>query len=140
VHGGLRRRPEQRRLHRALVTMDSTTQVTCVCCPRGCTVTVDQSGRVTGNGCRNGAAYAQQQPQWPQRRVTGEIRVRGGAANRCAVKTDRPVPEELLDVIQDTLRTLEVEAPIYVSQVLVGDLCGSGANLVACGNVSRKTE
>jgi CxxC motif-containing protein len=120
--------------------MDSTTQVTCVCCPRGCTVTVDQSGRVTGNGCRNGAAYAQQQLQSSLRRVPGEVRVRGGAADRCAVKTDRPVPTELLVIIRDTLSSLEVDAPIYVSQVLIRDLCGSGVNLVACGNVPCKTE
>jgi CxxC motif-containing protein len=118
--------------------MDSITQVTCVCCPRGCTVTADPSGTLSGNGCRKGAAYAQQQLQSPLRRVTGEVRVRGGCADRCSVKTDRPVPTELLDAIRGILSALEAEAPIFVSQVLVRDLCGTGANLVACGNVPQK--
>jgi CxxC motif-containing protein len=48
------------------------------------------------------------------------------------------VPKELLDAIRDSLSTLEAEAPIFVSQVLVRDLCGTGANLVACGNVPQK--
>jgi CxxC motif-containing protein len=48
------------------------------------------------------------------------------------------VPTELLDAIRGILSALEAEAPIFVSQVLVRDLCGTGANLVACGNVPQK--
>jgi CxxC motif-containing protein len=44
----------------------------------------------------------------------------------------------MLDAIRDSLSTLEADAPIFVSQVLVRDLCGTGANLVACGNVPLK--
>lgn len=117
--------------------MSRTTQITCVCCPRGCAVTVDDSGAVSGNGCRNGHAYALQQLRDPLRRVTGEVRVRGAAIDRCPVKTDRPVPAERLAEIEAVLRTAVVEVPVYVSQVLLRDLCGTGANLVACASLPR---
>lgn len=139
MHGGLRRRPEQRRLHRALVSgMSRTTQVTCVCCPRGCSVRVDEAQQVSGNGCRNGAAYALQQLRDPLRRVTGEVRIVGAAVDRCPVKTDRPVPVDQLDQVAEALKALEVTAPVTVSQVLVRDFCGTGANLVACASISKQ--
>lgn len=101
---------------------------------------VDEAGAVSGNGCRNGRAYALQQLRSPLRRVTGEVRLRGAAVDRCPVKTDRPVPEERLEEIGAALRSLEAEAPVFVSQVLVRDLCGTGANLVACASLGRGNE
>ena len=112
-------------------------QINCVCCPRGCAVTVDESGAVSGNGCRNGRAYALEQLGNPRRRVTGEIRVRGAAVERCPVKTDRPVPVDCLEEQEALLRATVVEAPVYVSQVLLRDVCGTGANVVSCASLSR---
>lgn len=112
--------------------------VTCVCCPRGCTVTVDEAGSVSGNGCRNGAAYALQQVGAPARRVTGEVRIHGAAVDRCPVKMDRPVSPDRLSDVESALRALEVEAPVYVSQVLLRDVCGTGANVISCGSIAKK--
>lgn len=115
-------------------------QIACVCCPRGCTVTVDSAGRVSGNGCRNGAAYALERIQGTQRRITGRIRIRCAAVDHCMVKTDRPVPAQYLEEIESLLGSMEAEAPVYVSQVLIRDLCGTGANLVSCSSISRTTD
>lgn len=112
--------------------------VTCVCCPRGCSVTVDETGGVRGNSCRNGAAYALQQMGTPARRVTGEVRIHGAAVDLCPVKTDRPVSPERLENVEAALRALKVEAPVYVSQVLLRDVCGTGANVVSCGSIAKK--
>lgn len=120
--------------------MNQRAQVVCVCCPRGCTVSVDRSGSVSGNGCRNGAAYAMDQFRGPGRRFNGEVRIRRAAVERCQVKTDRPVPPDRLEEIEAVLSTMELESPVYVSQVLLRDLCGTGANLVSCSSIPRTTD
>lgn len=122
--------------------MRKITEITCTCCSRGCVVCVDESNgnAVSGNGCRNGAAFAIHELSNPKRRVGGEVRVVGADTDRCPVKTDRAVSKDDLPNIARELQELQVEAPIFVSQVLVSDLCGTGANLVACATIPRAEE
>lgn len=120
--------------------MRKVTEITCVCCPNACQVRVDETNgnAVSGNRCRNGAAYAIHELNNPKRRVSGEVRVIGADVDRCPVKTDRVVPRETLGNIAQALDELRVEAPIYVSQVLARDIAGTGANLVACKTIPKK--
>ena len=119
--------------------MRKITEITCVCCSRGCVVSVDESNgnAVSGNGCSNGAAFAIHELSNPKRRINGEVRVTGAEVAKCPVKTDGAVSKDDLPNIARLLQELRVEAPIYVSQVLVSDLCGTGANLVACATIPK---
>ncbi|MCC8075916.1 MAG: DUF1667 domain-containing protein [Clostridiales bacterium] len=117
--------------------MRKITEVICPCCPNECHVRVDETNgnAVTGNGCSNGEAFAIHELTNPKRRVEGEVRVTGGILDRCRVKTDQVVPMETLGNIAQALSELVIEAPITVSQVLVRDLAGTGANLLACQTI-----
>lgn len=61
----------------------NTTQreLTCICCPVGCALTVtiegDNSVTVTGNRCPRGAAYGEKEVTNPTRIVTSTVRVEG---------------------------------------------------------------
>ena len=61
----------------------NTTQkeLTCICCPVGCALTViiadDSSVTVTGNRCPRGAAYGEKEVTHPTRIVTSTVRVEG---------------------------------------------------------------
>ncbi|MCD8146836.1 MAG: DUF1667 domain-containing protein [Clostridiales bacterium] len=117
--------------------MRKITEVICPCCPNECRVRVDETNgnAVTGNGCSNGEAFAIHELTNPKRRVEGEVRVTGGILDRCRVKTDQIVPMETLGNIAQALSELTVEAPVMVSQVLVRDLAGTGANLLSCQTI-----
>ena len=119
--------------------MKQVTQINCVCCPNGCLVTIDESADppVSGNRCPNGSAYALSQLKDAFRRLEAEVRVRGGAADRCPVKGDRPVPVSALEEIGQILRTFEVRAPVCISQTLIRDIAGTGVNVVASRSVPR---
>lgn len=119
--------------------MQKVTEITCVCCPNACQVRVDETNgnAVSGNRCRNGEAYAIHELNNPKRLITAEVRISGALVDRCPVKTDRAVPRETLSNIARALEELRVEAPVYVSQVLVRDIAGTGANLVACKTISQ---
>ncbi len=53
-----------------------------------------------------------------------------------STKTDQVVPMETLGNIAQALSELVIEAPVTVSQVLVRDLAGTGANLLACQTIA----
>ncbi|MBQ9238185.1 MAG: DUF1667 domain-containing protein [Treponema sp.] len=112
--------------------------IVCICCPIGCWLSVDEQHdyAVTGNSCTRGEAYGKQEVRDPQRIVTSTVAVRGSNIVRCPVKTDRTIPKHLLFEAIKTLDRIVVPAPIALGQVIVPDVCHTGANFIA----TRKIE
>jgi CxxC motif-containing protein len=111
----------------------------CIVCPKGCHIQVDEERdfSVTGNSCPRGAEYGKAELVCPTRTVTSTVRCSGGAHPRCPVKTDRPVPKELIFQVMDEINALSVSAPIRVGQVLLEHVCGTDANIVATRAVTK---
>lgn len=106
----------------------------CVVCPRGCIIRVEvQPGetKITGQRCPRGEAYAQEELTDPKRVLTTSIKVLGGSYPLVSVRTDRPIPKRLIPEAMQFVRALVVSAPVALGQVLVPDLLGTGARLLA---------
>lgn len=105
----------------------------CIVCPKGCHLSVDDENgyAVTGNGCPRGAEYGKKELTAPTRVITSTVKISGGLYPRCPVKTDRPVPRELIFDIMRQLDGIELAAPVCVGDVIIPDVLGTGANLVA---------
>lgn len=108
--------------------------ITCIGCPMGCRLSVRlESGRVAsvdGAGCGRGAVYARQECVCPTRRVTSLVSVQGRRA-RLSVKTSRPIPKERIFECLDEMHRARVLPPVEIGQVIVKDVCGTGADVVA---------
>ena len=114
--------------------VDGRTVLVCTVCPRGCRLVADTSGggfAVMGNGCSRGIDYARAEVTCPTRVVTSTVRCDGGAHPRCPVKTDRPVPKSMIPQVMAALDGICAAAPVHVGQVLLADVCGTGAAIVA---------
>ncbi|HDL86095.1 MAG TPA: DUF1667 domain-containing protein [Candidatus Acetothermia bacterium] len=116
----------------------------CVSCPIGCELTARiENGvvtSVTGNRCPHGEAYARQEAIDPMRVLPTSVRVIGGELPLVSVKTDQPVPKRLIWQIMDHIRTLSIEAPVKIGQVLAENIMETGANLVATREVRLAQE
>jgi len=108
-------------------------ELICIVCPKGCRLKVDeeQDYAVTGNGCPRGAEYGRVELTAPTRVVTSTVRCTGGVHPRCPVKTDRPVPKEKLFEVAAALDGVALTAPVRAGQIVVKNVCGTGANVVA---------
>ena len=108
--------------------------ILCINCPRGCLMTAvrgtDGKLSVSGNYCARGTAYAVQELTAPTRVLTGLMRLKG-AQVPVSVKTDRPVPKELLLRCAEELGKMHPEGPVKRGDVLVKDLLGTGCSVVA---------
>lgn len=113
----------------------------CVSCPVGCEISVGiVDGKVTqirGNRCPRGEAYACQEAVDPVRVVPTSVKVIAGERPLVSVKTDRPVPKRLISELMELVRTLAVEAPVEIGQVLVENILNTEANLVTTRSVER---
>lgn len=103
-------------------------ELICIVCPKGCAMTATVQGdavSVTGNGCPRGQQYAHSECLHPMRTVTLAVRVTNRRDQMVSVKTESPVPKEHIEDVVKRLRTVAVEAPTEVGQVLMTDVYGS---------------
>ncbi len=98
-------------------------------------VTLDESGKPTGvegNFCKRGLTYANDECTNPKRTVTSTVRCRSGEV--VSVKTDSTVPKgKMLEVMAEINRTL-AEDDVKIGDIIIKDVCGTGANVVATSN------
>lgn len=109
-------------------------ELICIVCPKGCHLQVDETNdyAVTGNGCPRGAEYGKAELTHPTRVVTSTVRCAGGLYPRCPVKTDRPVPKNMMFAVMEELNRVEVSAPAPLGTVVIENVCGTGASVVTC--------
>ena len=114
-------------------------EVICTCCPQGCHLQVDEANdyKVTGNGCPNGIAYGKEELTHPTRIITSTVRAEGCLHSRCPVKTSKPVPKGQMAEVVAALDSVVLHAPIHVGDVVLTDVCGTGADsgCFACGEI-----
>lgn len=114
-------------------------ELICIVCPQGCHLKVEEKNglTVTGNSCPRGAEYGKMELTHPTRVVTSTVRCEGGLYPRCPVKTDGAVPKELMLRVMEALEGVALTAPVAAGQVVVENICGAGANVIATRDLPR---
>ena len=65
------------------------------------------------------------------RTVTSLVAVAGGEHPLCPVKTAQAVPKAKIPEVLKARRSLRVQAPVAIGDVLMRDIAGTGVDLVA---------
>jgi CxxC motif-containing protein len=122
--------------------MKTNREMVCIVCPNGCrlNVFVDGQNRVTrveNALCRNGRTYAEDEVQCPKRSLTSTVKVKDGTHPLVSVRSSKPIPKEKLQEAVDTLRLLELTAPVDFHQVIVSDIMGTGADIVTTRQIAK---
>lgn len=115
-----------------------TRNLTCISCPIGCALTVELDGgavvSVTGNTCPRGKVYAESELLHPARVLTTTVRCGDGYA--CLpVKSAAPLPKEHLMDYMAVINRVRVQPPVHIGDVIVGNIGGTGIDIVATGNI-----
>ena len=115
-------------------------ELICIVCPNSCHLRVDEERnfQVSGNSCPRGAEYGRSELMHPVRVVTATVRCRGGAYPRCPVKTNRPVPKESILAVMDAMEGVTLTAPVRTGDIVIQNICGTGADLVATRNMEKE--
>ena len=109
------------------------TNLICIVCPKGCHLAVDEDNNyeVTGFGCARGVVYGKKELTNPTRVITSTVKIAGGIHKRLPVKTDKDIPKGMIQDAMKLLDSVELTAPVKVGDVVVPDICGTGAAWVA---------
>lgn len=108
-------------------------EMVCIVCPMGCHLEIDtKTLEVTGNTCPRGEAYAKEELTAPKRVITSTVRIEGEIHKRLPVKTSTSIPKELNFKCMELLNNILVKSPVKHGQVLIKDVLGTGADIIAC--------
>lgn len=114
----------------------------CVVCPIGCEIdVVHDDGRIIsmeGNKCERSAEFVTQELIEPMRILTTTVRIQGSRWPVIPVRTDKSVPRRLFPRIMRQLRGINLRAPVNMLDVVVRDVLGTGANVIATRTVTRE--
>lgn len=108
----------------------SVKEFTCIVCPRGCHITVDDALNVEGNFCPRGKEYVLNEIKNPLRVVTSTIRVTNRPMCVVSVKTSTSIPKKMIFELMDFINTLHVEAPTRIGQVVAHNPLGLEVDIV----------
>ncbi len=112
-------------------------ELTCIICPNGCRLKVDDSLNVTGNKCPRGAIYGKQEVTNPTRTVTSTVRCDSKELKVCPVKTKEAVAKgKIFDVMKD-INACSVKVPCRIGDVVKSNVGGSGVDLVVTRTILK---
>ena len=117
--------------------MPNQSEIICISCPVGCTMTVHQNGhiKITGNQCNAGIAYANEELKNPTRNIATSVRVAGGDMPMLSVKTARPIPKGAIRAVVAAVHQVTMTAPVRIGDVVLADAAGTGVDMVATREV-----
>ena len=112
-------------------------ELTCIVCPRGCRLKVDDNMEVTGNACPRGKIYAINELTNPTRTITSSIRVSNRPYTLVSVKTDKPIPKDKMFDVMKEIDKLTVEAPTQIGQIVKANILGLDSNIIITKNIEQ---
>lgn len=106
----------------------------CIVCPLSCDlVLTDRDGEltVTGNTCKRGEVYGKNEYTNPVRMITTTVRLANSQHHLLPVISSEAVPRDLMTECLSLLYTISVTAPVKAGDVIVKNIMGTGADIVA---------
>ena len=111
-----------------------TKECICIVCPASCHLTVtEEEGKIVvkGNECRRGEEHGIQEYREPLRMLTTTVAVKAGILPRLPVISTGEIPMAKLGECLDILYRMEVSAPLQCGDMIVGNICSTGADIIA---------
>jgi len=114
---------------------------TCIQCPLGCRIVVKKEGKkileIKGNDCTIGERYVIQEITNPERVITTTVFVKGGEIPLLPVRSEKPIPKNLVKEAIKELSTIVLNAPIKCGEVVYKNIAGTGINIISCRDLHK---
>ena len=112
--------------------MATIREMTCIICPRGCTLCVELEDKkvlsVKGNACKRGVNYAVAECTCPTRTLTTTAMTESGEV--VAVKSNKAVPKELLFDCMKQINACRIPSSVHQGDVIIANIQNTGADII----------
>lgn len=112
--------------------MTNIREMTCIICPRGCSLKVELEDKnvlsVKGNACKRGVDYAVAECTCPTRTLTTTVMTESGEV--VAVKSNKAVPKELLFDCMKQINACRIPSSVHQGDVIIANIQNTGADII----------
>lgn len=116
--------------------------IICTVCPNGCEMeanyTNEQELQVSGNRCKRGIDYCRNECFDPKRTFTASVRIQGAERAMLPVRSSSPIPKDMLLQCAAEMQNITLEAPVTCHDVILKNMLGTDADLVAAMTLNRE--
>ena len=112
--------------------------IICTICPTGCVMHVvgdkDKVTSITGYTCKRGLAYGESEFLAPVRTLTSTVKVENGSSILVAVRSNNPLPKDMVMDCMKEIHKVVVTAPIKRGDVIIPNILNTGVDIIASGD------
>ncbi|MCF0118046.1 MAG: DUF1667 domain-containing protein [Bacilli bacterium] len=105
-------------------------EFTCIVCPRGCHLSIDDKLNVTGNFCKRGEEYAKSEVTNPTRNIASIMRVKNREDTMVSVKTSKPIPKGMIFDVMKEINKISIIAPCKIGDIAIENVLNTGADIL----------
>ena len=112
-------------------------ELLCLCCPRGCRMTREENGAVTGAQCARGESFFRQEMLEKRRFLTMVVEAEGC---QIPLRTTLPIPRTEFDTVLEQVGKLRLTLPVRAGQAVLKNPGNCGADVVAQCSVQTENK
>ncbi|MBQ9153307.1 MAG: DUF1667 domain-containing protein [Solobacterium sp.] len=106
--------------------------LTCIICPNGCRLEIDENDHVSGNLCPRGTDFALQELKNPQRSVSTTCRTVFPGIPVVPVRTEREVPKRIMKEIVREVSRIVIDQKMDIGDTVAENILDTGVNVILC--------
>lgn len=114
-------------------------EIICTICPIGCNILVEGEGEnivsIKGYQCNRGLDFSENEFLHPVRILTTSVKVENSSTPLLPVRSNKPIPKELIMDCMREIKEVKVKAPIKSKDIIISNICGSGADIIATASI-----
>lgn len=119
-------------------------EIICTICPMGCRIEVEGEGEtiisIKGYTCKRGLEYGKTEFAHPVRILTTTVKTNQKKNPLVPVRSSKPIPKEKMFDCMKEIRKAEVSHTLKCYDVIIKDICQTGADLVATADFQAFTD
>ncbi|MDY0075119.1 MAG: DUF1667 domain-containing protein [Acholeplasmataceae bacterium] len=106
-------------------------ELTCIICPVGCHIKVDDHMQISGNQCPRGFNYALAEITNPKRTLTTTVKTVFPHLPRLSIKSSEAVPKDLIFEIMKEINDVLITKHVKIGDIIIADIHHTGVDMVA---------
>jgi CxxC motif-containing protein len=112
---------------------------TCIKCPLSCEIELIEEENtileVKGHTCSQGEKYVTEEFTNPVRVLTTTVRIEKGVLPVLPVRSEEPIPKDMMKRCVKELSTLTVKAPIHCGDTICENILNTGIKIIASRDI-----
>lgn len=105
-------------------------EITCIVCPIGCRILIDNES-ISNYKCKRGLNYAIQELKNPKRNLTTTIKAINLSKRRVAVKLDKEIPKEMIFDVLKEIKKVKIDKKVKRGEIILENILNLGVNLIS---------